>query len=956
MKWIHSLCIPAIILLSACGGGGGGGDAVVSGDSGSAVSIRMESDGLPVNSAAVQVLTVEGTALKKESYTGLLNGEEIILAKTVPGNLLLMLPGDLPPGSHELVVDIEGKKKTLHFESRASTGANRQTDLPSVQQTLLDSIADADDAVATLQTEGAPQERINEVIAHRDALSMVLAELDTLTDAEIFYLRQYFSFNLQTDTPLVGTSAAATPRNWDACVASFKRQHLALAGLMTAVVIGEVLVPAAKVAWANPLVAVAIGGVAGVAVIKVWPKLMSSIDDFIADCASINTTSLEQDLAVRSASAVAPRTTSIIDDERREYENDLAKRYRLVNEYRYEEQAASLLPDTRSAVIRLSDFLPDEKEAFFLARLVKDYSEEAPAASLNLEQISAPDVTGDLAPTGENTFELTFSKATGTPFENEFTFVIYDATNDIATRYTARLWSDGHCPDYTIDLANVVLTDDKCIVIQARPEIDSLDYQEYQQQALVMREYYTVGNAAGIELKSLKGLSDYDHIPEMWVERIDAYYQYSVLWEEPGRPSVRARNVLYSVGGSDLEYIYSAPILQLRGNSLEWDSVLKEAIYYLNDSPGPVSARELYSDPLQNDDYTWSSVMREQAWYDELGNIRSRHVFSEPMKGPDGTWASAEAEGYNYSESGEITLEVIYHVPAFSNDGVLQAPKSIYRDWDGDSLVEETIFTLPLQTTAGDWQSVPEERLYSVDGWTELSYYSAPLLATDGTWESLVVRKETTYDTGGTTVLIQSEPLQATSGEWQSVMLSTSSSEPSGYSNDAVFSEPLQQSDGNWVSVMESSSRTWEDGTSQSITYTNPLQNDDGSWTSVLDEERNYSGATMTSIATYAAPQKPSNGIWGTSYLSRTIWSGNSRTELDYSSLLEAPDGSFVTSVIKTKRAYDGSTLQTEWLYASPYLDEYDTWTTYIRRVNYHSSGCYTTYSQNGSILTDTCQ
>lgn len=956
MSLLRTLTVLIAILLAACGGGGGGGDPVAIKAPASKVSVQMQSDGLPVNAAAVQVLTVEGTTLENETYTGLLNGEEVILARTLPGNLLLMLPGDLPPGFHELIVDIEGQQQTLHFESTASTGANRAEDMPSVQQTLMDTIADADAAVATLQLEGAAQDRIDDVIAHRDALSAVLAELDTLTDAEIFYLRQYFSFNLQADAPLVGTSAVSAPRNWDACVASFKRQHLALGGLMAAVVIGEVLVPAAKLAWANPLVAVAIGGVAGIAVVKVWPKLVDSIDAFIADCASIDTTSLEQDLAVRSTRSMAPRTISIIDDERREYENDLAERYRLVNEYRYEDQATSLLPDTRSAVSKLSDFLPDDKEAFFLARLVEDYSEEAPASSLNLEQISAPDVTGDLAPTGESTFELTFSKATGTPFENEFTFVIYDSTNDIATRYTARLWSDGHCPDYTIDLANVVLTDDKCIVIQARPEIDSLDYQEYQQQALVMREYYTVGNAAGIELKSLKGLSDYDHIPEMWVERIDAYYQYTVLWEEPGRPSVRAREVLYSVGGSDLEYIYSAPILQLRGDYLEWDSVLKEAIYYLNDSPGPVGSRELYSDPLQNDDYTWSSVISEQKWYDELGNIRSRYVFSEPMKGPDGTWASTDAEGYDYSESGEITREVIYHVPAFSDGGVLQAPESIYRNWDSDSLVEETIFSLPMKTTAGDWQSVPEERLYSVDGWTELSYYSVPLLATNGTWESLVLRMETTYDTGGTAVLIQSEPLQATSGEWQNVMVSTSSSEPSGYSNDAVFSEPLQQPDGNWVSVMASSNQTWENGSSQSITYTDPLQNDDGSWTSVRGEERNYSGGTMTSIIIYAIPEKLSNGFWDTFYLSRTTWSGTSRNEFDYSSLLESPDGSSMTSVIKAKRAYEGNTLQTEWLYGSPYLDEFDNWTTYIRRVNRYSDGCYTTYAQTGTIITNTCQ
>lgn len=1020
MKWIHSLCIPAIILLSACGGGGGGGGGDTT-TSSPPKQISLQDGNTSVAREEVQIIEVSGIDLSEETYTGSLDGKPILLVRALENSLFLLLPADLSSGDHNLEIWIHGKKLHLNFQSTEEAIAPRDRSLAELSLSFDGLRMAADEAIAKLQNSGGDQDRIDELIANRDALNINRTEIQNLTDEELHYINQFFSKNLMNGMTSLRVqqsySNEAYPRGVEECrmrkgryVNQFIRMVASLGLAAAAIDLTPTLGPI------GALVGIAGSGI--VVGIQLDATLIE-LHHLVEHCINPVFNSLEESLV--SLSTLAPRTTQVIDDETRTYEHNLAKSYRIKTKFSFLDDVLYLLPDAKRVVNKISFIIPDSTEKFFKERLSEDYSESLPVNHLSLKQISDPSINGELISKGEDNFDLKFSKNTGHPFKSSFTFVLYDNKNDIETRYTARLWSDGHCPEYTIDLAHVVLTPERCIVIQKRDEIDTLDYQEYRQQGLVMREQYIIGQHQNINLKTLKGLDDdeHDHIPDLWVERIDSYHEYQVLNDLDNKPSVRMRKIRFGRDDGDQETLYSQPLLQNHDGYYLWDSVTKTVIYYYDDHSGPAQWIYHYSDPLQDDDEYWHSVLDRHEEFDIQGNLTEWTTYATPSKNPQGKWVTVAIESYSnhVDESGEVIRgESLRHPPVFSDSGKLQAPEASYKTYKADVLTEEIIFSSPLKNPNGNWESVRQESFSKSDHYEETHYYSIPLLNSRGHWISLPAKYQLESNSE-TTTEIHSEPLQTSWGDWESVIVSNISEGPLGPNSEHFYSEPLQATDGSWQSVSESafiysngeierseiysdpiqlsngfwdsapestiswsgdrrSESTWSqpleqgegavstlveqdhylnDSLTERTIYSQSLLNNDGTWTSIKQEVRRYSAGLLADLLIYWSPTKRSDGYWDAALKERSEWYNNSKTEYKYSTTLHDPSGDHLASVIQNRKTFNSGVLKKEDFYAEPYLDDFNTWATYLRRTNYYARGCYVTRNQTGEVVTDTC-
>src|SRR5690606_26730584 len=262
---------------------------------------------------------------------------------------------------------------------------------------------------------------------------------------------------------------------------------------------------------------------------------------------------------------------------------------------------------------------------------------------------------------------------------------------------------------------NVVVTPDRCIVIQDKPESDVLDYQEYRYKNLVLRELYAVGDTANINLKASKGLDGEEggHIPDLWVERIQSLHQYIVMLDTKDTPSLRQREVFYVENGRDHEILYSEPLLQTSGQGdLFWDAVPMESRFYHEEYPSLVETYGYFTDPLQDDDGHWRSVLVTEMNLDTSGFMIAYTNYTTPLKTSAGIWISAPAEFVHETLDmyGNVSrFETLYYWPLFSDAGVLQTPKlSFISKFNGEP-VEESVFAVPMKNAQGNWVSVPEK-------------------------------------------------------------------------------------------------------------------------------------------------------------------------------------------------------------------------------------------------------
>jgi hypothetical protein len=1020
MVFARFLSLFALLFLMACGGGGGSGGGGGTSAPGPAVSLSNAE--VPVRREVIQRIKVENLVLDDaETVTASVDGVPVPVAPVFEDELMFLLPPSLSGGIHELQVSIRGKAYRLEFESESTVPASRQESLNGLSSSFDALRTVVDETILELQARGASQQLIDELLLHRDTLAIDQPGIESLSDEELDYLNRFFALNLLSDVTAKSASRSAYGlpafRGLEQCTARkaiYVRQFLRMVAVI-GVSVGSLEVSMGL----GPIAVALVTSGAAVAIYKELDQTLEELDHLVEHCLDPVFNSLQEALVSRSGMSL--RTKLVEDDDRRIFEHDLAESYRLESRFEFIDEILDVLPKARTVLNKIAFLVPASIEDPLRARLADDYTEDLPVDSISLQDISVPEVTGDLIPTGDDTFDLVFRKDTGSPFESEFKFTLYDAKNDIATRYTARLFSDGHCPDFTGDLANVVLTAERCIVIQERPEIDALDYQEYQRQALVMREYYTIGDSPVLNLKTLKGLDDYDHIPDLQVERVDRYIRYQVLEDVEGKPSARKQEITYSEEGNDVERFYSEPLLQNHDGYMFWDAVISQEVYYYDDYPGPVYARVTYSDPLQDDSGLWRSVQDRTEYYDEAGEIVEWTAYAEPVMNLAGVWLTVEQESHRLEEddNGSVTrTEWRRHPPRLTDSGELRAPESTYRVFVDDVLTDEYIHSQPLKSAEGDWQSVMTLSFTGWNGFTETRVFSSPLQDASGNWVSVSASQTSESDSGVITEHLYSQPLQDSRGDWESVHLSVITTDAGGDPlSEQFYSEPLQTSYGSWQSVRETSfayeagelsssevysdpfqlsSGTWGSALANTTTwsgsyrnettysgaleqfgavvstmasfkrydndvlvqqslYSQALSNDDGSWTSVIQDSRQYSGGQLVDRSLYRSPIKRPDGYWDVALAESTTWSGSGRVEYTYSGTLVSPEGDYVTSLISNRKHYLGATLDTEYFYASPYLDNFNTWATYLQRINYYSRDCYQTRNQSGSVVTDTC-
>src|SRR5690606_26027358 len=283
---------------------------------------------------------------------------------------------------------------------------------------------------------------------------------------------------------------------------------------------------------------------------------------------------------------------------------------------------------------------------------------------------------------------------------------------------------------------NVVVTPDRCIVIQDKPESDVLDYQEYRYKNLVLRELYAVGDTANINLKASKGLDGEEggHIPDLWVERIQSLHQYIVMLDTKDTPSLRQREVFYVENGRDHEILYSEPLLQTSGEGdFFWDAVPMQSRFYHEEYPSLVETYGYFTDPFQDDDGHWRSVLATEMSVDISGLMTAYTNYTTPFKTPAGVWASYPAEFIQESRdvSGYVSRsETRYHWPLFSDAGVIQAPEFTFISMFNGQTVEESAFSFPVKNSLGNWVSLPEKVELYGDQVHETLEYSAQLQQT----------------------------------------------------------------------------------------------------------------------------------------------------------------------------------------------------------------------------------
>ena len=1019
MRWGYGISVLAAVLLAGCGGDGGGDEVAVS--SPSRESISVVGGEVPVQRERLQIIKVTGIDIGEDgdSYPATVDGIPASVTRALDNSLLLLLPSSLPAGTHQLVVVIDEVERRVRFQSADPVIASRDASLAGLALSFGSLRMMADEAINELIESDAGASVIDDMEAHRDALDVERPDIQSMTDQELDYLNKFLAVNFPGDAALPGAEEATLARDIEGCRMRRETYATQFTRMLVAIDVGAHGNLDLSVAFSSAGSSVA-ASASAIVVHSEGRKTLDEFDHLVRHCFQPVANSLQESTV---AVSLAPRTTSLVDPESRDYEQDLANAYHVETDLVFAMDVLDILTDARITLERMAFLVPDDAEAQLRERLVESYAEDLPAEFLSLQQISDPEITGELTPTGDKTFDLEFRKHTGLPFEASFTFVLRDSLNDIETRYTARLWSGGHCPDFTAELANVVVTPDRCIVIQDKPESDVLDYQEYHHKNLVLRELYEVGDTPNINLKASKGLdgAEGSHIPDLWVERIQSLHEYIVMLDTEGTPSVRQREVFYVEDGGDQEILYSEPLLQRsEAGDLYWDALPRESRLYHKEDPTVVETYGYFTDPFQDDDGYWQSVLASDISFDVFDVMVSYTNYTAPLQAPGGIWVSAPAEFVHETRDmyGNVTRsETLYNWPVFSDAGVMQTPiYSFIRKFNGLPL-DESFFSVPVKNAEGNWTSVTElVELYG-DQKHETLEYSTPLQQTDGEWASVLSMHTEVYVDGTVKYSAYSEPVQTVSGEWISMLASTISEGPLGREYERYYYDPIPAQDGTWHHVLESESEyesgvkvlytsyaihymdsiglpdsapsysehwsgdtrtqiVWsepveEDGRAVSTAlekrvyendwlveqtlYTNPLLDNDGTWSSFELEVRRYSAGQLSELVMYWLPEQVLGGHWATSLRSRTTWLAGSRTEYQYSYHLIEPSGEALTSLIQNRKSYNADTLETENFYAAPYLDEFNSWVTYLQRVNYYLDDCYQERNQDGVVVTDTC-
>lgn len=161
-------------------------------------------------------------------------------------------------------------------------------------------------------------------------------------------------------------------------------------------------------------------------------------------------------------------------------------------------------------------------------------------------------------------------------------------------------------------------------------------------------------------------------------------------------------------------------------------------------------------------------------------------------------------------------------------------------------------------------------------------------------------------------------------------------------------STPFSDGEGNYYSV-PSYSESHISGVREEVDYSAPYQDEYGNWSSDLLQQRTFypGGAYQQSDYTVV------DG-WGGVYKYYLWDAASGSVERFYTAPLETDDG--WTSVEDYELHYSGS-LGSELIAKEDYttISTGGGWSYYLSRYDDYQTPCYTTYSQAGDILTDTC-
>lgn len=748
-----SFLLAGAVFLGACGGGSSGGAGGGGGDRAAPQSISLQGAEAPLEKAGVQTVSVTNLPLENDVYEGEVGGTSVPLARTVAGDLVMLLPPSLSAGSHVLSVTIEGKHFEVPFEVAESQVASRAESLAGLDSIFSTLRAAMDDAITEMTSAGAPQPEIDAKIAQRDLLDTTDPLYASLTDAELDYLHDTLS--------LIAAEKSFAARGLlsQACKDALAAYWVKLGA--SAALTGLGAAAAVNFGWlsATP-VGIAVGiGISALLIANLDTAANAWANSWDA-CVNPITNNLQTDLS-RSLNPEGMPRELIINDETGSpisYTSNLPERYSLGVEFDIPEDFYGSFPEIRTLVNKFSIIIPDKLENYILERTVSEYSETVPSSLITISDISAANVDGDLSVVNETDFTLEF-QATG-PFSGDpvFTFALNDLHNNIQTIYKINLEMPEHCPVVTevdtgvyLDLINV------CINVHLNSE-GLVEYSEYTIRMRTLHEIYQPGEQS---LKVLKNLQDYDKIDDYLVDGAPVPWMASegtLVYEddEYGRffYTVRSRDIWRYPDETGpyvyVETIFSDPVYDQANG---WQTFRISKTSYRSD--GGLLNKSVFFEPFRDVIGEWQGgvLQQDQRYYPD-GQVEYHCDYSLPVEAPgrsNNIWDSAHTQCIGYYADGSKQSIYYYSDPLLSDDGIwVESTHTRQYEYALDGTIsDEWNYTQPLKRSNGRWMSVWSNWIgYNPDGtFNGKYYYSEPLLTGDGDFQSVAVQVEN-YDHG----------------------------------------------------------------------------------------------------------------------------------------------------------------------------------------------------------------
>ena len=697
MKWAGYFLLALAVFLSSCGGGGsaGGGGAQLE-PSVTLNNLYGADKALPRE--GFLIFDVSNMTLEQDQYIGLVDGYlELTLLRLEDGSLGAILPFDFPAGEHVLSLTVGDEQFEIPFETLASEVAPRNESLTELDLTFAELRAVLDEAIALKTSQGAPQDEIDELIGHREALHTDNADFALGTDAELDYLNKMLLLLLEQgeqEAVAASRSLRSFSPQCDSALKSYKRK-LKMTLLATAV---GTLALVEYGAITTTGVGLAIGAAFSAAVLlqakwvaDAWITSWDACVDPLID-------RLLTKLGLSSAGR-AKRSIPIQDGGQDFiFVVEIPYQYSLATDFDVPDTFGSTFASLRKIVSDFAFVIEDTVESFIFDRTEPEsYVETPPSSLISVETVDHPGISVEVTPVDEESFTLTFRASPGVDRETEFSFVLYNQEHQLKTRFRATLEVPEHCPVVHAFDATLISESNRCLVIAPA------SYGEYRWGQPLLEEDYGSGT---FSLSSMKGLQEYPQLDGILVSQF---------------PHSRMEFTDPMVVG---EY---------------WQTVPVQSLAYFPD--GALQRVTEYTDPFTVSGGGYASVPAEQRDYHESGPLAGRTLFSLPQRNADGDWVSVPQQRWRYREDTSLSSETTYSAPLQDGNGVWISVESVIDDYGSDGLLDaRQQMSAPRQTNEGSWVVV----LASYSQWSDIgllrlqSDYFEPLPTSDGGWESFI--------------------------------------------------------------------------------------------------------------------------------------------------------------------------------------------------------------------------